>query len=142
MTDHFKRLENMFRSGAIHDLFPSFEFELKAGECEIRTTVNAQYHHAAGAMHGLVYFKSLDESGYFAAQSLEKEFFLLTKSAHIEFLRPVADGVLISKGRCKSSESRIYEAESELWSNDELVGKAKLILVRSKIPLNEKLGYR
>jgi len=141
ILSHFERLEQMYRTGPIHDHFPEFKFKLDVGKCEIISSVNPTYHHAAGAMHGLVYFKYLDDSGYFAAQSLETEYFLLTKSATVELLKPVIEGELIARGYCNSTKGKVYHAVSELWKDEVLVAKSELVLVKSKILLGQELGY-
>ena len=125
---HFQRLERMYRSGAIHQHFPDFEFHLEEGKCTITTTVDESYHHAAGGMHGLIYFKLLDDAGYFAASTLEKERFLLTGKLDLQLLRPVENGILKAEGEFISRKEKVYISRAALYHNDRLVAKANLEL--------------
>ena len=126
--EHFRRLERMYRSGRIHRHFPEFDFQLEEGKCIITTSVNDNYHHAAGGMHGLIYFKLLDDAGYFAASTIEQERFLLTGNLNLKLLRPVKEGMLRAEGEFISREEKVYLSKASLYHHGLLIAKASLRL--------------
>ena len=95
---HFTALENMYLAAPISDLYhPSIE--ISDSEATIEIEVAEQFFHAAGGLHGSVYFKLLDYAAFFAANSLERDVFVLTTSFTTYLTRPVSSGTLRSVGR-------------------------------------------
>ena len=95
---HFTALENMYLAAPISDLYhPSIE--ISDSEATIEIEVAEQFFHAAGGLHGSVYFKLLDDAAFFAANSLERDVFVLTTSFTTYLTRPVSSGTLRSVGR-------------------------------------------
>lgn len=133
---HYQRLEAMYRSGAIHRHFPEFDMELAEGKCVITTTVNPEYHHAAGAAHGLYFFKLLDDTSYFAAATVETEYFLLTRSFSIELLKPITSGELRCEGDLTHRQGRKYQAEAKLYFENDLVARAQGLFLRGSMALS------
>ena len=68
--------------------------EVGSGQAQVRLTVREDFFHSAGAMHGAVYFKALDDATYFAAQSMVEDRFILTAHFEIDLLQPVVGGVV------------------------------------------------
>ena len=58
---HFRALEAFFLGGPINRFFQP-EIRIGAGESTVRMTVGEPFFHAAGAIHGAVYFKVLDDA--------------------------------------------------------------------------------
>lgn len=141
MNEHFIRLERLYRSAPIHELFEEFEFSLGTGTCEIQTSVGEGLFHGAGSLHGSIYFKLMDDSAYFAAMTVEKEYFIVTTQASIQLLRPVIAGDIIAKSRLIAQKEKEYTAEAELWSRNKLVGKGQFEFRRSKKALSEIEAY-
>ena len=95
---HFTALENMYLAAPISDLYhPSIE--ISDSEATIEIEVAEQFFHAAGGLHGSVYFKLLDDAAFFATNSLERDVFVLTTSFTTYLTRPVSSGTLRSVGR-------------------------------------------
>ncbi len=95
-------------------------------------------HHAAGALHGSVYFKLLDDAAFFAANSLESKVFLLTASFNVHLIRPVSEGRITAHGRLTERTSRLFFAESKLKdAAGRLIGAGSGTFARSKIVLSE-----
>ena len=110
--------------------------------CEIEITARRDFYHAAHAVHGSVYFKLLDDAGFFAANSLIPDVFVLTANFNIHLLRPVSEGILLAKGRVVSVGSRQILAESQLYNaSDQLIAHGVGTFVRSKISLTPEVGY-
>ena len=66
---HFRALESLYRSAPINALFRS-DVEIGEGVARIRFDVEEGAFHAAGAAHGTIYFKMLDDAAFYACNSL------------------------------------------------------------------------
>jgi len=141
-VDHFRRLERMYLTKAsINDYFkPSIA--IGDGEAEIRIEVDPKFFHAAGAVHGSVYFKALDDAAFFAANSVVEDVFVLTTNFNIQLLRPVTEGILIAKGALVSATRSLLIADAELRDDrDRLVGRGTGNFMKSRIQLQDIPGY-
>ncbi|MCP4671022.1 MAG: PaaI family thioesterase [Desulfobacula sp.] len=140
--DHYIKLENMMHSASFIQ-FTGALVSVKEGEAHITMPVKKQFFHAAGAMHGALYFLALDNAAFFAANSLVEDVFVLTTSFTTYITRPVSEGVVKSVGRVVNQNRSQYICESILFdSNEKEIARATGIFVRSKIPLSEKIGYK
>lgn len=123
-------------------IFDTTTINISEGEAEIGLTVSEKYHHKGGAMHGAVYFKLLDDSAYFAANSLVTDYFLLTSSFQINLIRPVVSGPIYAKGTIRSKSKNLIIAESRLLDkNHKEVAFGTGNFMTSKIELNKEIGY-
>lgn len=98
--------------GAPVNLSHNVAIEITKGEATIRVAVQDAFFHAAGALHGSVLFKALDDAAYFAVSSLARDEFVVTASFHVHFLRPVKAGTLTARGRVVSRSRRHHVAEA------------------------------
>ncbi len=140
--DHFRRLERIYLTKAsINDYFnPSIA--IGDGEAEIRIEVDPKFFHAAGAVHGTVYFKALDDAAFFAANSVVEDVFVLTTNFNIQLLRPVTEGILIAKGTLVSKTRSLLVADAELRDDrDRLVGRGTGNFMKSRMRLEDIQGY-
>ena len=118
------------------------EIDIADGSAEIKIDVSEKYFHAAGAVHGSVYFKMLDDAAFFAASSREQEVFMLTISFTTYFTRPVSSGVMVAIGSVLTRNRTQVIAESVVYnSGKKEIGRGSGIFVRSRIPLTEEMGY-
>lgn len=139
--EHYHKLEHMYLAAPINDFYhPSIS--ISGGQAEIKTTVRPQYFHAAGALHGSVYFKLLDDAAFFAANSLVDDFFLLTVSFNLYLTRPVTEGILIATGQVVSRSSNYFVAESLLAVNNQEVARGSGSFLRSRIKLVDVESYK
>lgn len=113
------------------------------GSAAVELAVRPEFHHAAGAMHGTVYFKALDDATFFAVQSLVEETFVLTVSFNLYLLRPVTEGNLLARGSVVSRTKRLYVAEGVLYDGEgKEAARGSGTFMPSATPLAEQLGYR
>ena len=141
--DHFRKLASMYLSAPIQKIYPGTAIEISKGTCEIRMPLSADHLHAAGAMHGSVYFRLLDDSAFFAANSLVNDVFVLTTQFSIQLIRPHTDGPLISRGSVVTETGNLIISESKLFnSKDKLIASGTGTFQKSKIPLTEDIGYK
>lgn len=139
---HFRAMESLYRSAPINRLFDSTLEIGGAGVATIRFTVAPDQYHAAGAAHGTVYFKMLDDAAFYAANSLVSDRFLLTTAFNLYFTRPLRAGPAVASGRWVSGQRRVYVAEATLTDADgQEVARGTGTFARSRVPLATLPGY-
>lgn len=140
---HFRSLESLYRAAAINALFDS-EIEIaEAGLARIRFDVTPAMNHAAGAAHGTLYFKMMDDAAFYACNSLVSDRFLLTTAFNLVFTRPLKKGPVIAEGRWISGKRRVFVGEARLILPDgEEAARGTGTFMRSHIPLSSLEGYK
>jgi uncharacterized protein (TIGR00369 family) len=139
--EHYRKLERMYASGRANAYFRP-RLTVGDGEAEVSVDVRPDFFHAAGAVHGAVYFKLLDDAAFFAVNSRVEDVFVLTVTFNIHLLRPISEGTMVARGRHVHSSRRLHVAESELWTGDgRLLGRGSGTFMRSEMPLTPELGY-
>ena len=139
--EHHRKLERMYAVAPINQYFkPTLQIE--SGRSELRIDVRQDFHHTAGAMHGVVYFKAMDDAAFFAANSLVEDVFVLTATFEIEFLRPVITGQIRAVAKVTEQTARRIYATAELYdAQNQLVGRGRGEFARSKIRLTAEVQY-
>jgi len=113
------------------------------GQAEVSVTVRRDFWHAAHAMHGALYFKSLDDSSFFAANSVVFDLFVLTVTFNLVLLRPVSEGIITAHGRLVHRSKSMLVAESELRDAEgRTLARGGGTFVYSTIALGPEVGYR
>ncbi len=138
---HYRALERMYLAAPINAAFkPSITIAHKSARVEM--DVRAEMFHSAGALHGSVYFKMLDDAAYFAANSIVADHFVLTTAFTTYLTRPVTSGRLISIGKVVVGSKSQIIAESVVENEKgREVGRGSGIFVRGHLPLADALGY-
>ena len=141
-AEHWKKLENMYLAAPCNEIYRP-EVRIEDRYCEVKIEVHERLLHAAGAVHGSVYFKLLDDSAFFAANSQVEDVFVLTSNFTTYFLKPVSDGTLIAKGELLDSAGSAYLAKSVVYNDSgDVVARGSGTFVKSKIKLTEEMGYK
>ena len=139
--DHFRRLERMYLGAPNNDYYRP-EITIGEGSAELRIVIEEKFFHAAGAVHGSVYFKAMDDAAFFAANSVVEDVFVLTTSFNIQLLRPVTEGTFIAKGTLVSATRNLLIADAELRDDrDRLLGRGTGTFIRSQMLLEDTPGY-
>lgn len=139
---HFRALERLYASAPINRLFLSRLGIPEEGQSRIAFSVREDVYHAAGAAHGTIYFKMLDDAAFYAANTLATDRFLLTTSFNLHFTKPVRAGEVIAEGRWVSGRKRVFVAESRLVdAQGDEIGRGTGTFMRSRIPLSTLAGY-
>jgi uncharacterized protein (TIGR00369 family) len=139
--EHYRRLERMYASAPINNYFAP-TMRVSEGRADVAIQVRPDFFHAAKAVHGLVYFKLLDDAAFFAVNSIVHDVFVLTVSFNIYLTRPVSAGALKASGRVVHRARRLYLAESELLNDDgQEIARGSGVFMRSTIALSPELGY-
>lgn len=139
---HFKKLENMYHAAPFQELIKS-KLKISEGEAELEMVIDPILHHAANSIHGFVYFKMMDDVAIFAANSMEKEFFLLTSSFNLYFLRPVQFGKIRGVGKVVNRTKSQYIAEAVIYNDENKeIGRGSGTFAVSRKPFVAVPGYK
>jgi len=140
--EHFRRLERMYLSAPINKFYPP-EIHIGEGKADVTISVRTDFFHAANAVHGAVYFKLLDDSSFFAANSLVEDVFVLTVSYNVYFTRPISEGVMKATGKVVQASKRLIIAESVIVDSEEReIARGSGTFMPGKNPLTEEIGYK
>lgn len=140
---HLRALEALYASAPINQLFESAIVLPRAGRSEIRFQVEPGSYHAAGAAHGTLYFKMLDDAAFYAANGLVSDRFLLTTAFNLHFTKPMKEGEAIAEGRWVSGRRRVFVAEARIVdSSGDECARGTGTFLRSHISLASLPGYR
>ena len=139
---HHRALERLYASAPVNALFAS-ELAIEGeGHARITFDITEDVFHAAGAAHGTVYFKMLDDAAFYAANTLATDRFLLTTSFNLHFTKPVRTGRVVAEGRWISGRRRVFVAESRLVDAEgDEIGRGTGTFMRSRIALSGLPGY-
>ena len=140
---HLRALESLYAAAPINALFES-RLELPApGQSRIHFTVEPSAYHAAGAAHGTLYFKMLDDASFYAANGLVSDRFLLTTAFNLHFTSPMRAGDYVAEGKWISGKRRVFVAEARILDADgEECARGTGTFLRSHIALSGLDGYR
>lgn len=139
---HHRALERLYGSAPVNSMFASQLAITGEGQSRLTFTVTRDVYHAAGAAHGTVYFKMLDDAAFYAANTMATDRFLLTTSFNLHFTKPVREGKVVAEGRWVSGKRRVLVAESRLIDAEgDEIGRGTGTFMRSRIALSGLPGY-
>jgi len=140
---HFRALESLYRAAPINGAFESMLEIVEEGFARIRFEIGESHFHAAGAAHGTLYFKMMDDAAFYACNSLVTDRFLLTTAFNLLFTKPLRPGRAIAEGRWASGRRRVFVGEARILdASGEEAGRGTGTFMRSHIPLSSLPGYR
>lgn len=139
---HYRALERLYAAAPVNALFASTLEIVGEGRSRLTFTVDRAVFHAAGAAHGTIYFKMLDDAAFYAANTLVTDRFLLTTSFNLHFTKPVRAGEVLAEGRWISGRKRVLVAEARLIDAEgDEIGRGTGTFMRSRIALSSLPGY-
>ena len=139
---HYRALESLYASAPVNALFASQLAIVGEGAARITFDVTEEVFHAAGAAHGTIYFKMLDDAAFYAANTFVTDRFLLTTSFNLHFTKPVREGKVVAEGKWVSGRKRVFVAESRLVDAEgDEIGRGTGTFMRSRIALSSLPGY-
>jgi uncharacterized protein (TIGR00369 family) len=140
---HFRALESLYRAAPINGSFGSRLEILEEGFARISFEIGEAHFHAAGAAHGTLYFKMMDDAAFYACNSLVTDRFLLTTAFNLLFTKPLRPGRATAEGRWASGRRRVFVGEARILdSSGEEAGRGTGTFMRSHIALSGLPGYR
>ena len=108
------------------------------GNAVTQMTVQPEFFHAAGHLHGAAIFKLLDDSAWAAAQSVEMDFMVVTVSFTTYFLRPVNQGELTASASIVSkTKSNIVVSGTILDENNKCIANGTGSFSISNFPVKD-----
>jgi uncharacterized protein (TIGR00369 family) len=139
--DHCRKLESMYLHAPINEYYGP-TMHISEGRAEVTIAVRPDMLHAAGAVHGAVYFKLLDDAAFFAANSLVDDVFVLTVSFNVYLTRPVSEGEMKATGCVVHRSRRLLIADAVVVdSAGREVARGSGTFMRSAIALASVPGY-
>jgi uncharacterized protein (TIGR00369 family) len=139
--EHYRKLERMYVSGPVNAYYAP-TLQVSEGSAEVVIQIRPDFFHAAGAVHGSVYFKAMDDAAFFAVNSMVKDVFVLTVAFNIYLIRPISEGEMKATGRVVHRSRRLFLADAKLVdANGREIGRGNGTFMRSTLPLSSKLGY-
>lgn len=139
--EHFRGLEGAYDAAPV-TRWMGTSATVGDGRATVTLPIREEFHHAASAVHGSLYFRMLDDAAFFAANSRVSDVLVLTSSFHIRFFRPVTDGALRAEGRVVNQSRRVVSADAELFDDrGNLLAQGSGTFMPSDIPLSEVEGY-
>ena len=141
LEEHYRKLERMYNAAPANAYYrPSIRVD--RARAVVTVPVRSEFHHAAGAVHGALYFKALDDAAFFAVNSLLTDYFALTVSFTVYLTRPVVSGELVATGQVVSESKRLFIAEADLVDNDNRrVARGNGAFMKSAMALSREIGY-
>ena len=138
---HYRCLERIYLQAPTNRYYHP-ELRIEQGKATVTIEVRDEFHHAAGAVHGSVYFKAMDDAAFFAANSLVEDVFVLTANFNIQFHRPVVSGSLTAYGEVVERTRRLVSARTELRDDaGRLLASGMGGFMPSRIALDSVPGY-
>ena len=139
---HLRALESLYRHAPVNGLFVSTLEIPEQGFARIRFEVAESLFHAAGAAHGTLYFKMMDDAAFYACNSMVSDRFLLTTAFNLNFTRPLREGPAVAEGRWVSGRRRVFVGETRLFDSEgKEAARGTGTFMRSHIPLAGLDGY-
>jgi uncharacterized protein (TIGR00369 family) len=139
---HFRALESLYRHAPVNRLFESRIEIVERGFARIRFQIDEAVYHAAGAAHGTLYFKMMDDAAFYACNSLVSDRFLLTTAFNLNFTKPLKGGEGVAEGRWASGRRRVFVGEARLFdAGGDEAARGTGTFMRSQIPLSSLPGY-
>jgi uncharacterized protein (TIGR00369 family) len=134
--EHYALLEKLYIAAPINKYYnPTIKIQEK--HAEISMKVLPEYFHGAGAVHGALIFKMMDDAGFFASNSIVPNVFVLTANFNIDFLRPMTLGSLRGVGKVVHSGGRQIITETYCYDQSEnLIARGRGVYMPSKFSLH------
>ena len=135
---HFRKLEHLYETAPVSRWY-GVSIRIGDGRAQVpRAGPPFEFLHAAGAVHGSVYFRTLDDAAFFAVNSRVPDVLVLTVGFTIHLMNPISQGELIAEGRVVHEAGRLFVGESEVRDQEgRLLAKGSGTFTRSKIALVE-----
>lgn len=140
--EHYRKLERMYLSAPINVLHnPTINIQEK--EATISQAVSQQFFHSGNYIHGSVYFKLLDDSAFFAVQSIITDRFVYTISFECKILIPINTGIMKAHAALiENKKDKIFIASSKVFDeHDNLLGKGQGKFMKSPMLLSPTVKY-
>ena len=142
LSIHYRKLENLYNNHPLNSFYKA-KVSISDKYSEVSLLIRPEFHHAAKAVHGSVYWKLLDDSAFFAANSVIEDVFVLTANFTIYLTQPVESGKLTAVGKLVHMKGSQLLAESVLYNElNEEIARGNGVYLRTKLELTPEMGYK
>lgn len=139
--EHYRALERMYASTPCN-VYYGPTMHISHSTAELFIPIQEKFFHSAGATHGSVYLKAMDDAAFFAVSSLVTDVFVLTVSFTVHILRLISKGEMRARGGVVFSSKHLFVAESTLFdSRGREIARGSGNFIRSKVKLSPETGY-
>lgn len=140
-SEHYTKLENMYNSLPLNKLLQC-SVKIEKEHATVTVQIKEDFYHAANAVHGSFYFKAMDDSAFFAVNSIVTDVFVLTTQYNTYLSRPVSKGIIRGEGRLVYQNKSQFIAESVIYDSDgREIGRGTGTFMKSKMKLADIPGY-
>ncbi|MCP4682961.1 MAG: PaaI family thioesterase [Desulfobacterales bacterium] len=140
--EHFRKLERMYVSSPCYEYFTP-TLTVSRGSAEVVIPIKESFFHSGGATIGAVYFKGLDDSAFFAVNSLVEDVLVLTIGFNIYLTRPISEGRMKALGKVVHRSKNLFIAESSLVDSDgREIARGSGSFVKGKVKLSSIANYK
>lgn len=134
------RLSKLLPFAPINKLYQPHNLQVGRGTASLEMPVLPQFFNGGMTVHGSVFFKGLDETAWFAANSLASEFAFATTSFSTYLLRLVRKGNLQVKAHVVSATKNLVVVDAEMFNDgDAVVAKGTGTFQPTSIPITTLL---
>ena len=138
---HCEKLERMYLSSPTSGEYDA-DIDITEGAATVTVPVQDKQFHAAGGVHGSVYFKVLDDAAFFAVNSLVEDVFVLTTSFNLHLTRPVSAGEIRAEGTVVNDNPNQLIGEAVAYDGDDnQIARGTGTFARSDTELSPEIGY-
>jgi len=138
---HFRKLERMYRGAPVNQRFDP-ALRVGEGEATLELAVDESYFHPLNAVHGMVYFKALDDAAFFAANSLVEDVFVLTTDFNTYLERPISEGTIHAEGEVLNDNPSQLIAGAVAYDDDgNELARGTGTFRKSDVALSADIGY-
>ncbi|MGB1700122.1 MAG: PaaI family thioesterase [Nannocystaceae bacterium] len=142
MASHFHKLERMYLDAPTNARHEALTMKISKGSAIVSARVSPALHHAGGTVHGSYLFELLDDAAFFAASSVVEDFFIVTVSFSIQFLRRVEEGTIIATGTLTKPSRSVLFADAVLIDEaGRVIAKGSGTFARSSFRLGDVPSY-
>lgn len=139
--EHFRRLERMYAAAACNAYYHP-RLVVSKGHAEVEVEVRGDFFHSAGATHGSVYFKLMDDAAFFACNSLVSDSFLLTVQFNVHLMRPMSEGTMRAVGEVVHRSPKVFFGQAGVYDGrGRQIAYGSGTFQKSRLPLSPEVGY-
>ena len=118
--DHYKMIKDIYSvSPSVKGI--DFTYKISHAQCEISHKVNSDMYNSGQVMHGMYFFKLIDEAAHGAAMSVENTSALATTNLSLNLIRPATSGIITAKATLVSRGKKQYIAQATLYNQQDKV---------------------
>jgi len=138
---HCRKLESMYLAAPCNEYYEP-GIKISEGEAEVVIPVKDRFLDAAGAVHGSVFHRAMNDAALFAANSIAPKELMMSTEFNIQLTSTIGGGELIARGRVVgSSDDHCLTEAVVLDGEGNELGRGTGIFVKTEIPLSSDMGY-